>query len=199
MTGEGGPTPFPRKPEQLVQPPQPLPLYDFKALADPPDTWAFLDVLYGRVEDCRVVKVSQLRVLVKHYFWGIDWAQNQKTARTTRKAHNQTTLTKALWKLFWYMQDEHRPKSYADLLNLDRDTGPRLLRYDITPRPPPLSRWFPNQPDDRAFILPAYFRPLDAPLDLPDVVIQQYMYSADSFNEPAVTQQMVDQPFANEQ
>ncbi|KAK9849704.1 hypothetical protein MYU51_013199 [Penicillium brevicompactum] len=199
MTGEGGPTPFPRKPEQLVQPPQPLPLYDFKALADPPDTWAFLDVLYGRVEDCRVVKVSQLRVLVKHYFWGIDWAQNQKTARTTRKAHNQTTLTKALWKLFWYMQDEHRPKSYADLLNLDRDTGPRLLRYDITPRPPPLSQWFPNQPDDRAFILPAYFRPLDAPLDLPDVVIQQYMYSADSFNEPTVTQQMVDQPFGNEQ
>ncbi|CAI7643023.1 unnamed protein product [Penicillium bialowiezense] len=189
---------FPKKPDDLLQPPQPLPLYEFIHLADPPAHWTFLGVMFERVEESRILKVTQLQVLAKHYFWGMHWAENTQTAKTIRKAHNQATLTRALWKLFWYMQEEHKPKDYTDLLNLDRDTGPRLLRYDINPRPPPLSRWFPVQPDDRTLLLPAYVRPLNPPLDLPDLMLQQYMYSADSFHEPSITPELPQEPFGDE-
>ncbi|CAG8023778.1 unnamed protein product [Penicillium salamii] len=177
---------FPKNADSLVQPPQPLPLYKFIPLDEPPEDWIFLGVRYGRVEESRVLKSHQLRVLAKHYFWGIHWTENQKTAKTTRKAHNLHTFVKNLWKLFYYMQEEHRPKSWGDLINVERDSGPRLLRYDLSPRPPPLSRWFTTNPDDRTIILPAYSRPLNAPPDLPDLLLQQYLYSADSFHEPSV-------------
>ncbi|CAG8358295.1 unnamed protein product [Penicillium salamii] len=179
---------FPKNADNLVQPPQPLPLYRFIPLDEPPEDWVFLGVRYGRVEESRVLKSDQLLVLAKHYFWGIHWTENQKTAKTTRKAHNLQTFVKNLWKLFYYMQEEHRPKSWGDLLNVERDSGPRLLRYDLSPRPPPLSRWFTTSPDDRTIMLPGYSRPSNAPLDLPDLLLQQYLYSADSFHEPSVAE-----------
>lgn len=196
---KSAPTALPKKADDLIQLPQPLPLYEFIPLPDPPSDWMYLNIRYGGVHEDRTFKMNSLLVLAKHYFWGIHWADNQKTAKTIRKAHNIKTLTRALWKLFYYMQDIHRPKSLEELMNVDRDTGPRLLRYDLSPRPAPLSRWFPDQPNDRTILLPAYVRPKNAPLDLPDVILQQYLYSAVALNSPSVPQIAHQQPPTNEQ
>lgn len=192
-------TVFPKKPDDLVQPAQPSPLYEFLLLVDPPDDWVFLGVRFGGINENRTMKMTQMLVLMKHYFWGMHWEEIKQTAKTTRKVHSLKDLTRKLYKLFYYMQEIHRPKTWGDLLNLDRDTGPRLLRYDLNPRPPPLSRWFGTQPNDRTVILPAYVRPQGAPLDLPDRFLQQYLYSADSFDEPSVPQLAVQQSPTNTQ
>lgn len=192
-------TVFPKKPDDLVQPAQPSPLYEFLLLVDPPDDWVFLGVRFGGINENRTMKMTQMLVLMKHYFWGMHWEEIKQTAKTIRKAHNLKDLTRKLYKLFYYMQEIHRPNTWADLLNLDRDTGPRLLRYDLNPRPPPLSRWFGTQPNDQTVILPAYIRPQDAPLDLPDRLLQQYLYSADSFKELSVPQLAIQQSPNNTQ
>jgi hypothetical protein len=181
---------FPQNPDDLIQPEEPVFLYEFQALPDPPDDYEFLKVRYGTVADGsqRTLRMAQMIVLMKHFFWGIRWGEPQQTAKTTRRAHSLKTLIKALWKLFYYMQDIHRPKSWDEVLNVHRDSGPRLLRYDLSPRPSPISRWFGIVPHNQTVILPAYSRPDGAPLDLPDILLQQYLYSADSFNDPSIFQ-----------
>jgi hypothetical protein len=179
---------FPLRPDDLVQPEEPIDLYEFQSLPDPPDDYEFLRVRYGGITEGqqRTLKMAQMVVLMKHYFWGMRWGEPRKTAKTTRKAHSLKTLIKTLWKLFYYMQDIHRPKDWDVVLNVYRDSGPRLLRYDISPRPKPISRWFRVVPNSQTIILPAYSRPDGAPLDLSDLYLQQHMYSADSFHDPSL-------------
>ena len=182
--------PFPKKPDDLIQPAEPAFPYEFVNLADPPDDWMFLNVRFGAVAagTHRTVRLGQMAVLMKHYFWGIHWSDPEQTKQTTRRAHSLKFLVRTLWKLFYYMQERHRPRNWDDILNIYRDTGPRLLRYDLTPRPEPISRWFTNPPHGQTVLLPAYSRPDDAPLDLPDIILQQYLYSANSFNPPTAPQ-----------
>ncbi|CAG7928406.1 unnamed protein product [Penicillium olsonii] len=195
-------TPFPQRPEDLVQPAQPENLYDIIPLPNPPDDWMCLDYRFDKVKDCRIMKIATLRVVAHHYFWGIHWTEPKKMAKQTRRVHGRVTFLTNLWKLFYYMTDQHRPKSWEDMLNFNRDTGPRLLQYNLTPRPPPISQWFPTEPNDRTVILPAYYRPLDAPHDIPDLILQQYLYSSESFHEPTVAPQppeQTQQEFFNEE
>lgn len=171
---------FPWKPEDLEHPPPPLPFYDFIRLPNPPDDWEHFNVKFRAVASghSRSLKLPQVQVLMKHYFWGIDYEEPNKRKPNLRA---QQAL---LFKLIYYMQERHRPKTWLDMLNVNRDTGPRLLRYDLNPRPRPLSRWYNTPPDMSTRILNAYIRPHDAPPDMPDYLIQQYMYSVDSLHTP---------------
>ncbi|OQE17734.1 hypothetical protein PENFLA_c023G05056 [Penicillium flavigenum] len=177
---------FPSKPEDLEHPPQPSTLYDFTRLPNPPNDWSHFNVKFESVAlgHSRSLKLPQVQVLMKHYFWGIKYEETTKTAMTTRKKQNLKVQQMFLFKLIYYMQERHRPKTWLEMLNINRDTGPRLLKYDLDPRPKPLSRWYTSLPDVSTPILNAYIRPLDAPPDMPDYLIQQYMYSVDSLYTP---------------
>ncbi|CAI7573164.1 unnamed protein product [Penicillium glandicola] len=177
---------FPSKPDELEHPPPPLTLFDFTRLPYPPDDWSHFNVKFGTVAmgHSRSLKLPQVQVLMKHYFWGIHYEEGTKTAMTTRKKQNLKVQQMILFKLIYYMQERHRPKTWVDMLNVNRDTGPRLLRFDLDPRPKPLSRWYPIAPDVSTLILNAYIRPYDAPPDMPDYLVQQYMYSVESLHTP---------------
>lgn len=180
------PTGFPVNPDELEHPPQPQPLFDFTRLEDPPDDWEYFGHKYGSVKRgySRSLQLPQVRVLMKHYFWGIHHSNKAQSARTTRKSPTLRSLQSLIFKLIYYMQEIHRPKTWGQLLDVNRDSGPRLLKYTLDPRPKPISRWYPCVPDIDARILDAYIRPLTAPPDLPDYLLQQYVYSADSFYTP---------------
>ena len=177
---------FPSRPEELEHPPQPSTIYDLTRLPNPPNDWSHFDVKFESIAlgHSRSLKLPQVQVLMKHYFWGIKYEETTKTAKTTRKKQNLKVQQMFLFKLIYYMQERHRPKTWLEMLNINRDTGPRLLRYDLDPRPRPLSRWYTSLPDVTTPILNAYIRPLDAPPDMPDHLLQQYMYSVDSLYTP---------------
>ncbi|KAJ5941845.1 hypothetical protein N7516_002013 [Penicillium verrucosum] len=132
---------FPSRPEDLEHPPPPLTLYDFTRLPNPPDDWEYFNANFKGVAlgNIRLLKLPQARVLMKHYFWGIHYHEPTNTAMTTRKKPNVKTQLMLLFKLIYYMQERHRPKTWVDMLNVNRDTGPRLLRYDLNPRPKPIT------------------------------------------------------------
>ena len=166
---------FPAKPEDLEHPPVPLPLYDFTRLPDPPDDWMHFNVSFKHVAhgNSRALKLPQVQVLMKHYFWGIHYEEPTITPKTTRKKQSLKVQQAILFKLIYYMQERHRPKTWLEMLNVNRDTGPRLLKYDLNPRPMPLSRWYNTAPDVTTRIMNAYIRPHDAPPDMPDYLLQQ--------------------------
>ncbi|KGO48091.1 hypothetical protein PEX1_091910 [Penicillium expansum] len=177
---------FPLKAEELEHPPPPLPLYDFTRLPNPPNDWSHFNVKFETITlgHSRSLKLPQVQVLIKHYFWGIHYEELTQTPMTTRKKPSLKAQQMLLFKLIYYMQERHRPKTWLEMLNVNRDTGPRLLRYDLNPRPKPFSRWYNSIPDVSTQILNAYIRPHDAPPDMPDYLIQQYMYSVDSLHTP---------------
>lgn len=157
-------------PNENVQP------YDLYKLPDPPDDWEFLGwTVEGFIKD-KVIKASLAAELVEHHLWGIK-----------EKTHNRAVFkkdnAKALWKYFYYMHEQHRPKTRAELFNYTRDAGPRLLMWDLNPRPPPISTHYPGRPPVRLDSLPAgYVRPAAAPDDVPDSYIIQMLYSAEPVN-----------------
>ncbi|KAJ5779833.1 hypothetical protein N7457_007553 [Penicillium paradoxum] len=177
---------FPLRPEDLVHPPQPEEIYDFTQLADPPDDWKLFNISYDSVVKGRVrnLQLPQVKVLLAHYFWGMHYVEPVQLVGQVRKLPRLNVLQAILFKCFYYMQDIHRPKNYAQMLDVNRDSGPRLLRYDIDPRPQPISRWYPNLPQANERLLRAYLRPPLAPPDMPDYLLQQYMYSVESFYTP---------------
>lgn len=75
-----------------------------------------------------------------------------------------------------YQREEYRPKNWIKLFNWTRDTGPRLLRYDLDPRPDPISRFYPDLPTVGLDVGSSYIRDRDAPGDIPDVVLEQFCF-----------------------
>ncbi|KAJ5758286.1 uncharacterized protein N7511_006980 [Penicillium nucicola] len=132
----------------------------------------------------REIGIGQIDVVMKHYFWGIHYDDKLVTLHYTRKRRNIIDLKKMLWKLFYYMQEQHRPKSWTQLLNFNRDSGPRLMRYNLEPRPAPFSRWYRNLPHIDVTLLPGFKRPSDAHAETSDAYIQQFLFSADTYAEP---------------
>ncbi|KAJ6045159.1 uncharacterized protein N7446_003361 [Penicillium canescens] len=178
---------FPRHPDDLEHPPEPSELYDLMALKDPPEDWKFLTRTLSTSSQSkgREIGVGQIDVVMKHYFWGIHYEKQLVTAHYTRKRRNIIDLKKMLWKLFYYMQEQHRPKSWMELFNFNRDSGPRLMKYDLEPRPTPVSRWYRTLPEIDVAILPGYQRPSDAKPETSDGYLQQFLFSADTYVEPS--------------
>ncbi|KAJ5593863.1 uncharacterized protein N7459_000071 [Penicillium hispanicum] len=145
-------------------------LYDLDALRDPPVDWLFL----GRTStdtsnwrDRSLPSYTELRVVLKIHFWGL--ASKAKKAKV-KKADAML----ALWKLFYYQAEEHRPKSWDEITDASRDTGPRLLRMDLDPTPQPYSRHHPWLPSTAAS--PGFVRPANAPESIPDGYVEQFLF-----------------------
>ncbi|KAJ5308638.1 hypothetical protein PENANT_c053G05429 [Penicillium antarcticum] len=178
--------PFPRHPDDIEHPPEPSEKYDLMALEDPPEDWKFLTRTLTTMSQSkgREIGIGQIDVVMKHYFWGIHYDKQLVTLHYTRKRRNIIDLKKMLWKLFYYMQEQHRPKSWTELFNFNRDSGPRLMKYNLEPRPAPVSRWYRNLPHIDVALLPEYQRPSDAHVETSDAYLQQFLFSADTYVEP---------------
>lgn len=151
-------------------------LYELTRLPDPPEDWVFHGWTAETLVRDRVNRASFLEELVKHHLWGMEYKEHNK-------ARFKKDNVKTLWKLFYHMQEQHLPKSWAEVFNKTRDAGPRLLKWDLNPRPPPVSAHYPKRPRVLLDSLPAgYVRPAGAPDDIPDSYIIQAMYSAEPLN-----------------
>ncbi|XHG01676.1 hypothetical protein AWENTII_005044 [Aspergillus wentii] len=94
-------------------------------------------------------------------------------------------VVRAIMKLMYYIADEHRPSSWAELADFTRDAGPRLLRLkiDYPSCPLPISRHHPELPAPDAVTHPEYVRPPEAPASLPDSYVERKLLTANT-NSP---------------
>ncbi|KAE8151776.1 hypothetical protein BDV25DRAFT_152131 [Aspergillus avenaceus] len=107
--------------------------------------------------------------LLKFHGWGIDMG-------IVGDATNLKCF-QALWKLFYYQADKHRPETWDQLTDFTRDAGPRLLKLSINGHDMlPISRYYPNPPKIGKKPKPGYRRPTDALSAIPDSYVEQMLY-----------------------
>ena len=162
------PADFERLADVLPNPLHRADRYDLTALPDPPDDWTFLNRTYGSLSGQKGTKKNAIIGLCSLHMIGIKFHQKARPTRPERLA--------ALWKLFYYQRDETRPQTYADLFDTTRDAGPRLLKYTLVPAPVPVSRFFPREPRPERGLSPSYVRPRDAPDQMHDYLLEQFLY-----------------------
>ncbi|KAJ5976345.1 hypothetical protein N7481_010052 [Penicillium waksmanii] len=113
---------FPKE-EDYNPPPAPSPYFDLWLLPDPPDdACVCFNRAWTAFENERALSRGVLGTLAKHHFWGIDWHRSDKMKKSV--------ILKGLWKLFYHMPERNRPHTLGELVDLDRDAGPRLLGYE---------------------------------------------------------------------
>lgn len=156
-----------------LESPEPIePLYDLPKLPDPSEGWPFLgrtqkDVYWG-------LKVPIVQALMSHHLWGFKCYQY--AGKPTKKEK-----ISVLFKYFYYMQEEHLPRSWDEVLVLTRDAGPRLLKWSLDPTPAPVSKFYPELPPKSSRALAGsetWDQPPDAPADMPRTYIAQFQFSA---------------------
>ncbi|KAJ5083014.1 hypothetical protein N7532_012057 [Penicillium argentinense] len=114
---------FPKADDYEV-PYAPSPFYDITILEDPPDTAkVILNRTWRTIFNDRALSREVLRTLVKHHCWGFVYSQGGKE-------ETKEVLVKALFKVFYHMKPEYRPRTFSELFDLKRDAGPRLLGWD---------------------------------------------------------------------
>lgn len=168
------PPAFPTMAEDLELPEPDFPLYDLTALEDPPAGWKCVGYTTRGLIGQKTLKAGPTRTLAKFHLWGIRY--HDPNGQGFKK-----NLCKALWKYFYHMQEQHRPQKWMDLFNLARDAGPRLLKWTLDPRPPPISLHYLEMPPATFATmeeLASFKRPEDALTDIPDTHVAQMMYSA---------------------
>ncbi|CEO59744.1 hypothetical protein PMG11_04408 [Penicillium brasilianum] len=158
---------FPRNANQVSIPLEPYPKYPLDVLPDPPDDYIFLGRPFAVIIRTRSLSLAELRVFAKYWLWGFEYG-----------ADRRIPILKALAKVNYWMRPEFQFYTDADLTNIERDGGPRLLQYTITPKPSPVSRHYPKiLTDDEILQLGSehYVRPADAPADVPDRMMFQFL------------------------
>lgn len=112
---------------------------------------------------------TELDSLLTFHFWGIDHGIQGTITNGKR--------LKALQKLIYYQEPGHRPQSLAELVDFERDAGPRLLNQRLEPRPLPISRFYPDPPHPaHSRLIIGYLRPPDIPSDISDLYVQQFYF-----------------------
>ncbi|KAJ6114325.1 hypothetical protein N7486_000103 [Penicillium sp. IBT 16267x] len=159
---------FPTCVEALSLPAEPEKRWDLASLDDPPDDFTFLERRYDRIHDDRTFRLATVKILGSMHFWGIYY--------TSKKTPSKRLITRTLWKMFYHMPERNRPRTFAELFNFRRDTGPRLMGWEHWDEEVgPISRLHPVRPDPDAPVDPEWVRPNDAPLHFPDSIIEQFM------------------------
>lgn len=172
------PSAFPATAEDLNLPEPDFPLYDLTALEDPPADWKLVGYTTKGVIGQKTLRLGPAKILAKFHLWGIHYGNFKRTPC-------KRELCKSLWKLFYHMQEQHRPQKWMDLFNLDRDAGPRLLKWTLDPCPPPISLHYLEKPPATFATMEeivTFERPENAPADIPDTHLAQMMYSAAPLN-----------------
>ncbi|KAJ5905042.1 uncharacterized protein N7473_001958 [Penicillium subrubescens] len=159
---------FPSGPDEIQVPWEQVPKYSLDALPDPPDDYMFLGRPYNsNWSKIRTPLLYQLRIFAKLFLWGFECGTDSKGA-----------IHKSLAKLNYYMRPEYQFRTQDEMFDLSRDGGPRLLRYTIRPTPFPVSRHYPGlltEDEMRQLGAEHYARPADAPADLDDKFIFQFL------------------------
>ncbi|KAJ6126580.1 hypothetical protein N7523_002192 [Penicillium sp. IBT 18751x] len=148
------------------------PWFDLTELPDPPDHTTFWSTRKRDVYNG--FKKPIIDALERHFLWGI------KAHIYTGKPTKGEKID-ALWKCFYYMSEDHLPKSWKEALNLDRDAGPRLLKWkELNPAPKPISKFYPSLPP-QSFNEAGYEnfdKPAGAPPDVPWTYVLQFQLSS---------------------
>ncbi|PLB50068.1 hypothetical protein P170DRAFT_404805, partial [Aspergillus steynii IBT 23096] len=152
-------------------PPSPVleyPKLNLDDLADPPGNWQFLGETVQVNMRARRFPKPRLEAIVNHQSWGIDMGLAKRA--TIEK------LLRALWKLFYHMEPDHRPTSFDEFADFSRDAGPRLLSHTIEIERVPISRYYPQPPTGNKALRSRFKRPSDAPESIPDSHLEQMSY-----------------------
>ncbi|RJE26971.1 hypothetical protein PHISCL_00672 [Aspergillus sclerotialis] len=146
--------------------------FELSKLPDPPRSWN----LDGKppsviLRDTMLTK-EMLSDIFEYHFWGIDPGISGKASNISKM--------KALYKLVYYQAPYHRASGLGDLCEMKIDAGPRLLSCKLeNPCALPVSRWYPNLPDEyRTRIRPDFVRPPDAAAEQRDIWLQQHLLSS---------------------
>ncbi|KAJ5379748.1 uncharacterized protein N7496_002176 [Penicillium cataractarum] len=161
---------FPQNSRQVAVPPEPHPKYPLGQLPDPPDEYIFLGRPYGVIIRSRGQSLAELKVFARYWLWGFEYGEDKRF-----------TILAALGKVNYWMRPEYQFHTEADMCDVERDGGPRLLQYTIIPTPSPVSRHYPKYlTDDEMLQLGAqnYIRPADAPQHVPDTLMFQFLLPA---------------------
>ncbi|KAK1147533.1 hypothetical protein N8T08_000875 [Aspergillus melleus] len=153
--------------------PPPSPVLEYPELrlndlVDPPTDWQFLGETVQVTMRARRFPKPRLETIVNHHSWGIDMGLAKRA--TIEK------LLKALWKLFYHMAPDHLPTSFAEFADFSRDAGPRLLSHTIHIERVPISRYYPQPPEDIKALSSRFKRPSDAPAPIPDSYLERMSY-----------------------
>ncbi|KAL3456296.1 hypothetical protein BJX64DRAFT_270963 [Aspergillus heterothallicus] len=153
---------------------------DLDALPDPPTS--FKPLGYTKIirytSHHRPTRADALQWR-KFYFWGIKYNFGQNPSIQV--------LERALRKLLYYTTPSHCPANYDEFADFKRDAGPRTIDYTKIPFSArsnatlrsqgllymPVSRHFPNLPDEAAFLPLGFTRPADVPAHWSDAMVCQ--------------------------
>ncbi|CAL5874295.1 uncharacterized protein PFLUO_LOCUS8589 [Penicillium psychrofluorescens] len=114
---DNNPELFERVTEDNVHvPPEPEKLYDMTSLPDPPADLKFFGMCARDFSIGRHIMKENCLALAKFWFWGIRFDMYLRPSGTR--------IINALWKLFYYMADEHRPRNWTEVFDFTRDSGP---------------------------------------------------------------------------
>lgn len=159
---------FPTTADAFGLPPEPKECFDLTELPDPPADFVFLERRYGYND--RMLRATTVHVLARLHFWGIYW--------TSKNAPNKKEIMGAMWKLYYYCPERNRPRKFKDLFDLERDHGPRLLGWEhYDPKVGPVSRFYPERPDQNFPPSFDFQRSPDIPENVTDVEAERYLLS----------------------
>ncbi|KAJ5639041.1 uncharacterized protein N7484_006903 [Penicillium longicatenatum] len=168
---------YPTSVNALDIPPEPEMCWDLSALDPCPDDFTIFGMRFDRVHDIRSIRLSTIKILGVLQFWGIYYTPSQNPSKRM--------IMQNLWKMLYYMPERHRPKYFAELFDLRRDTGPRLMGWEHWDEDVgPISRLYPDRPVPNAPVHPKWVRPSDAPDHLSDSIIHQFMLPVSEPPEP---------------
>ncbi|KAJ5814569.1 hypothetical protein N7474_006346, partial [Penicillium riverlandense] len=156
--------------DNIHVPPEPEKLYDMTSLPDPPADLKFFGMCASDFRIGRHIMKENCLALAKFWFWGIRFDMYLRPSGTK--------IINALWKLFYYMADEHRPRNWIEVFDFTRDSGPRLFKYTTNPCPFPYSQRHRELPSLKGATGAGFHRPADAPSVLPDVYIERFLLPA---------------------
>ncbi|KAJ5179422.1 hypothetical protein N7492_002632 [Penicillium capsulatum] len=149
--------------------------YDLDHLPPPPPHWEFLGQTCESLIGDRSTTLLTIEDMAKHHLWGFKFPAKNRPKKSD--------YLRALWKVFYHMRDEYRPKTWPDLFLKSRDAGPRLLQYTILPLPRPVSRFHPYERSAADPLPPWYVRSFDAPQYIPDRMLCQFLLPPDAPHE----------------
>lgn len=144
-----------------------VPKYPLGMLPDPPGDYEFLGRPYSIVAKTRGILLPTLKSIAKFVLWGFDYGIDKRE-----------TIILALAKVNYWLRPEYQYHTQEELFDIERDGGPRLLRYTVVPTPMPVSRHYSyllTEAEMRQLGSENYVRPADAPVNVPDGWLFQFL------------------------
>ncbi|KAF7714551.1 Uncharacterized protein PECH_006097 [Penicillium ucsense] len=149
-----------------------VPSYDLTALPDPPEDYVFLGstLKQYRTKAAQYFAKAGLDKIASYVLWGFSYGKRTRV-----------NMIAAIIKVNYYMRPQYQINTENEMFDFQRDGGPRLLKYTVRPTPLPVSRHWPkllSEAEIRQLGTSWYQRPADAPPDVPDHYLFQFLLPA---------------------